>query len=104
VNYHRSKRETQNFILEQAPYADVFIHGFEMANRLATSKVLYIPRSSIARSQFKDIKKEDLDTRPDLMFNAINAVRYVLAAVEMVEVFLTGPQTKLKTVSPLAWT
>jgi hypothetical protein len=51
MNYHRQKRPTQTFLLEQAPYAEVFIHGFEMANRLATSKVLYIPRSSIARYQ-----------------------------------------------------
>jgi len=104
MNYYRMKRSSQDIIIEQAPYADVFRQGFETADRMASSKLLYIPKSSIARSQFKVIKKEDLDMRPEMMFNGINAVRYVLAAMEMVEVSITGPPAKLKTVSPLAWT
>jgi hypothetical protein len=105
-DFRTKKRPTQPIIIEPAPFCQSFIHGFELINKWIhpDKKGLTIPKSFIIYEQLRNFKNQELDGEPELRFNAMNALRYVLGGFEVSLVNRTSSGTTSKTIPKEAWT
>jgi hypothetical protein len=104
-NFRSLKRPSQAIVIESAPFCQNFIHGFDLIMKWTHPdfKGLTIPKNFLIYEQLKNFKNQDLDGGPELKFNAMNALRYVLGGFEVSSVG-SGVRSTPKTIAKEAWT
>jgi hypothetical protein len=101
----RNFRASQDITIDEAPYAENFIHGYEMIRKWIDPEQLNgltMAEDSILRKELSGFKKTDRTGKAELYFPAMNALRYVLGAYESNSSppVLNAP----KAARPIAWT
>jgi len=77
---HTKKRKQWKLSLKSAPYADNFILGMSLLQDW--QQRFDFPDDSILFKQLKSLTKESLNDSPETKFNAINSLRFAVAAFE----------------------
>jgi hypothetical protein len=81
----RNFRASQDITIDEAPYADNFIHGYERIRKWIDPEQLNgltMTDDSILRKELSGFKKTDRAGHPEFSFPAMNALRYALGAYE----------------------
>lgn len=78
--------------LAHSPMAHDFMIGLDCLKRYGQVKALVMPEESLALRQIREIQPEDLKKeRPELDFNAVNALRYAVVSYDRIR---PGPEIK----------
>ena len=68
--------------LQEAPYWDNFLYGFQLAHAWDKQALVSVPDDSLLYRQITSVQARDLDDKPEDKFNAINGYRYVLGSFQ----------------------
>lgn len=101
----RKHRDLQDIRLKEAPYYDQFLKGSNTITKwIKVIKGLTIPRKFYIHTQLREMRTEDLGSKAEDIFYAVNALRYVLEAFETSKIPSTAKTATEKGISPGAWT
>ncbi len=105
-NWRLKKRPSQDIVISPAPFFDNFMKGFDLILKWThpNKKSLTIQKNSLIYEQLRNFKNQDLDAGPELKFNAMNGLRYVLGGFEVSSVDTRASGNASKSVPKEAWT
>jgi len=77
-DYFENKKLDLYPALDDAPFSDNFLFGVQLIDLWREQGTINIPEDTILYRQLREISSDDLGNDPELIFYAINALRFVV--------------------------
>ncbi len=89
--------------LDPAPFVDNFFLGVSIIEDWTRTKRLELPQDTIVYEQLKRITKPDLEESPELIFYAVNALCFVVAAFHKYRPYHSPKRRPRMDLGPHGW-